>query len=135
MMTLLKGVGAVLVGLVTGMVVVVALTFLATLIFFEGDRTASPTAPYLVLNIAYSFAAAILAGWLAARLAGTRPIVHAAGVALAMLILSAGSGGASGPAVGVPEWYGPTLTLLMPLGALIGGWLRARSLAPGVERR
>jgi hypothetical protein len=125
MLAVLKGIGAVLVGLTTGMVVVMVLTYLAALILFEGDLTAPPTQPYLVLNIAYSFSAATLAGWLAARLAGSKPLVHAAGVAALILVLS--SGGGSSPGVGVPEWYGLALTVLMPVGALFGGWLRARS--------
>jgi len=125
MITVLKSIGAVLVGLVTGMVVVMALTYLAAHLFFEGDLTAPPTQPYLVVNIAYSFGAAALAGWLAARLGGSRPLAHASGVALLILLLS--SGGGSNPGAGVPDWYGPALAALMPLGALLGGWLRARS--------
>jgi len=121
----LRGVGAVLAGLVTGMVVVVALTYLATLILFGGDMNAPPTSPYLAFNIAYSFAAAMLAGWLAARLAGSRPLVHAAGVAALMLILSSGGGGS--PDSLAPEWYGPALMVLMPVGALLGGWILGRS--------
>ena len=125
MVTVLKGIGAVLAGLVSGMVVVMALTYLAAVILFDGDLTAPPTRPYLVLNIAYSFGAATLAGWLAGRLAGSRPMAHAAGVAALMLILSGGAG--SSPGVGVPAWYGLALTVLMPAGALVGGWLRGRT--------
>ena len=125
MRAVLRGLGAVFAGLVTGMVVVMGLTYLAVLVLFEGDMTAPPTGPYLALNVGYSFAAAVLAGWLAARLAGSRPWVHAGGVAGVMAILSLGGG--SSPGVGVPGWYGPALTLLMPVGALLGGWVRARS--------
>lgn len=124
MLTALKSIGAVLVGLATGMLVVVALTYVAALILFEGDLTAPPTPGYLLFNIAYSFLAATLAGWLAARLAGWRPLAHAAGVAVLMVALS--SAGGSGPGEGVPAWYGQALTVLMPVGALFGGWLRAR---------
>jgi hypothetical protein len=95
------------------------------LVLFEGDLTAPPTGAYLMLNIGYSFGAATFAGWLAGRLAGSRPLMHAAGVAVVMVILS--SGGGSSPGAGVPGWYGPALTILMPLGALLGGWLRAQS--------
>lgn len=106
------------------------LTYLAALIFFDGDLTAPPTGPYLILNIAYSLGAAALAGWLAGRLAGARPLLLAAGVAVVMLILSGGGGSNSG--TGVPGWYGPTLMVLMPIGALFGGWLRARSAADSI---
>jgi len=125
MLTVLKGIGAVLAGLMTGMVVVMALTYLAALFLFEGDLAAPPTRPYLMLNISYSFGAATLAGWVAGRLAGSRPFMHATGVAVLMLMLS--SGGGSSPGVGVPGWYNPALTILMPVGALVGGWLRARA--------
>jgi hypothetical protein len=107
------------------MAVIMALTYLAALVLFEGDLTAPPTGPYLVLNVGYSFGAATLAGWLAGRLAGSRPLVHAAGVAVLIVLLSSGGGGGAAP--GVPGWYGPALTVLMPIGALFGGWLRARS--------
>ena len=129
MNALLRSVAAVVMGLVTGMAIVIALTYLAVFLFFGGDMTAPPTPPYLALNVAYSFGAAVAAGWLAGLLAGSRPVLHAAGVAVLMVLLSAGGG--SGSAEGVPGWYAPTLTVLMPLGALVGGWVRERSVRAG----
>jgi len=61
-----KSFGAVLAGLASGAVLVMALTLAATLLFFGGDFSSPPTRPYLVLNLTYSFGAAVLAGWVAA---------------------------------------------------------------------
>lgn len=125
--TALKSVGAVLAGLIAGMSVVVVLTMAATALLFDGDWSAPPTGPYLAVNLLYSFAAAMLAGWVAGKLAGSRPVAHAAGVAILMVVLSLGGSG-DDPQPGVPTWYGPSLLILMPLGALAGGGIRARSL-------
>ena len=123
----LKSVGAVFAGLVAGAVVVMTLTYAAAAVFFGGDLTAPPTPPYLVLNLTYSFGAAGLAGWLAGRLAPRMPLAHAAAVAVIMIMMSLGGGGGdSASASGVPAWYGPVLMVLMPFGALLGGWLIAR---------
>ena len=126
MKTWLQSGGAVLAGLAAGAGIVMVLTYAAALVFFGGDLSAPPTTPYLVGNITYSLGAAMLAGWLAGRLAPRRPLAHAVGVALVMLTLSLGSGQESGAAPGVPAWYGPALALLMPFGALMGGWLLVR---------
>ena len=115
-------------GLALGAGVVMALTYAAAVILFQGDLTAPPTPAYLVLNLTYSFGAAALAGWVAGRLAPRMPLGHAAAVAGVMIMMSlGGSGGGEPPSVnGVPTWYGPVLTALMPVGALLGGWLNAR---------
>ena len=132
-MNVFKSIGSVVVGLVTGMAIVIGLTYLATILFFEGDFNASPTDLYLVLNIAYSFGAAILAGWVAGRLAGKKPLAHAAGVAVIMLVLSVGGGGDSDAGAGVPGWYGPFLMLFMPVGALLGGWIGGRRMSQSLS--
>lgn len=123
-MQLIRSVGAILAGLVAGMVVVMVLTYLLALLLFEGDLTAPPTPGYLATNVAYSFGAGVLAGWLAGRLAGTKPLLHGAGVAAIMAILAGGGGGSSAP--GVPEWYGVALGTLMPAAALLGGFIASR---------
>lgn len=127
-----KSVGAVLVGLLSGAALVMVLTFAATYLFFGGDVNAPPTPPYLAFNIAYSFGAAVLAGWVAARLAPSRPGTHAMLVALVMFGVSMGGGGATAEASpGVPGWYGTVLLVFMPLGALLGGWIQVRRPSRG----
>lgn len=127
MPTFLKSAGAVAAGFAAAFVTVLVVTWLAVLVFFRGDMTADPTPPYLAVNLAYSFGAAMLGGWVAARLAPRRPFTHAVGVALLIFLLSLGGSGAEAEgASGVPSWYGTVLTTVMPVGALLGGWLRAR---------
>jgi len=120
---------SVLVGVVTAAVLVLLLTTAAVFVFFEGDFAAPPTPTYLVLNLAYSALAAGVGGWLAAWMARHRPVVHSLGVAGVMLIpavigLVAGSGETGN--VGVSSWYGMLLSVLGPVGAVLGGVLRAR---------
>lgn len=122
----LRSAGAILAGMVSGMALVAVLTLAATFLFFEGDFSAPPTPVYLAANILYSFGSGMLAGWVAERLGRGRPMAHAAGVALLILLLSSGGGGGgSGAAAGVPAWYGTALMVLMPIAALVGGWLHA----------
>ncbi|MEM7414947.1 MAG: hypothetical protein AAF389_05575 [Gemmatimonadota bacterium] len=121
----LRSVAAVVGGLLAGMVVVIGLTAAATFLLFEGDMSAPPTPGYLAANVLYSAGAAGLAGWIAARWAPSHGLVHSGAVALIMLLMS--SGGTSA-AEGVPSWYGPAVAVLAPVGALVGGWLRVRSV-------
>lgn len=124
----LKSVLAVVAGLAASVVTVVVLTWLAVLLFFGGDMSAEPTPLYLALNVAYSFGAAVLGGWVAARLAPRRGLAHAVAAAVAILLLSFGGSGAEAEgASGVPSWYGTVLSVLAPTGVLLGGWLRVRS--------
>ena len=124
---IVRSVGSVVAGLGAATVVVVVMTWVAVVLMFGGDMTADPTTPYLAINLAYSFGAAVLGGWVAARIAAHRPFLHAGIVAAVMLVLAVlGDGGP--PDAGVPAWYGPGVGTLGAAGALVGGWLRVRSL-------
>jgi hypothetical protein len=120
---------AVLSGYASMAIVVMALTPLAARLFIPEGAVAG--APYLSANIAYSFAAAVLGGWVAARLAPRNPLAHGAALAGTILILSltmlqAGSQ-SGGPQ---PSWY-PLATLVIGVaGSLIGAWWRARQQTP-----
>ena len=126
-MTIVRSVLAVVAGLAVTMVLVVALTWLAVQLMLGGDWTAAPTPAYLGINLTYSFLAAVAGGWLAARIAARREILHAGVVAVVMLLLSL-AGDANPPEGGVPEWYSPVIGVLGAAGALVGGWLRATAL-------
>ena len=120
---ILRGIGAVVVGLAVATVTVVALTWAAVALMLDGDMAASPTPAYLAVNLGYSFAAAVLGGWLAARVAAVRPVLHAGIVGAVMLLLAlGGEGGGDG---GTPAWYGTAIGLLGATGALLGGWVRS----------
>jgi hypothetical protein len=89
------------------------------------DSPTPPTTAWLAVNFAYSFAAAALGGWLAARLAPRAPFAHA--VALAALALAMALPGVIGGAQpGQPVWYPAALTALSLTGILTGGTLAAR---------
>lgn len=134
MPTFVKSAGAVVAGFASATVTVLVLTWITVLAFFGGDMTAEPAPPYLAVNLSYSFAAAVLAGWLAARLAPRKPFSHAVAVAVLVFLLSLGGSGAEAEGASqVPSWYGTVLTTVMPVGALLGGWLRTRGTPAAVD--
>jgi hypothetical protein len=109
--------------------VIVATIVLAELLYPEAkDSPTTPTSAWLAVNFAYSFAAAALGGWVAARLAPRAPFGHA--VALAALALAFALPGIVGGAQpGQPAWYPPVLAALALAGILIGGRFAARRAA------
>ena len=124
---IVRSIASVVAGLGVATLVVVLLTWVAVMLMLDGDMTASPTPPYLVINLAYSFGAAVLGGWLAARIAAHQPLLHAGIVAVVMLVLAV-LGDGNPPDAGVPAWYGTVVGTLGAAGALAGGWLRVRTV-------
>lgn len=122
----LKSLGAVVAGFLTAAVVVLLLTWLSALALFGGEMSARPTPGYLGFNLTYSFGAAVLGGWVSARLAPRAPVWHAVAVTAVMVFLASGGGDGS-TAMGVPEWYGTAIQFFIPVGAVFGGVLYARS--------
>jgi len=120
-----------IVGVVAGFLAMALLTMIATAIAAKamlaaGGDPPRPTPPYLAVNLAYSAAFAVLAGYLSAVIAARAPVGHAlvlAGLLLAMGILSFTLN-----QPGQPRWYAATLIGLGPFGALLGGYLRAIQL-------
>jgi hypothetical protein len=126
----LRSAGAVISGIVCLLVVVTAGTIAATALFIPGGLRAAmdPAAPpqlttsYLSANIAVSLLAAILGGWVTARLAPAAPQSHV--LVLAVLALGAAIPSATSPALGQPRWYGLVIGIVGVGGILLGGWLR-----------
>jgi N-acetylglucosamine-6-sulfatase len=121
----LRSVASIVGGFVVAAVLVMLVTYVASLALVPGfrqDPMAPPTAPYLVANVFGSFLAAVAGGWLAATLAARAPLMHAGGLGLLMLGMTVASGGE--PAPGQPAWYPMTVAVLAALGALAGGGLR-----------
>lgn len=86
---------------------------------------------YLAANLLVSLAAAVLGGWLTARLAPRVPMGHVLALAallIAMSIVSA-TGDQAQPA-GQPGWYPIGIAILGVLGVLAGGWLHTRVRPP-----
>ncbi len=82
----------------------------------------APSRPYLALNLTYSFVAAVCGGYVAAWIAGRRPLQHAivlGGCVLVMSIISAVQ-----YADRQPRWYQIVLGVSMPLAVVLGGRLQ-----------
>jgi hypothetical protein len=87
---------------------------------------APPTQAYLAVNIAYSFVAALIAGYVTALVAKQpklQSVYVLAAVSLAMAILSALTADAD-----QPRWYQIVRALLMPAAVIAAGWLRERAM-------
>ena len=131
---MLRSAGAVVAGLVAMVALVMVGTMAAAATLIPGGLTASSPQPppvpppsYLAANVLVSVAAAVLGGWLAARLAPSRPMLHAGLLAAVVLVLSVVSfAQARNGDTGQPLWYLLLVQAIGRAGALAGGWLRAR---------
>ena len=128
---------ALLSGYAAIVVVIMVLTPLAARLLIPAEMLAIKpphvTTAYLASNFIYGFGAALLGGWLTAMMAPRNPLAHAG--ALAAVILAFAVIGLLGTtpaeveaasATGQPSWYGPGTAAVGIVGALLGGWLRAR---------
>lgn len=127
---MVRSVLAVLGSLLVVMAAVFGATILAAAVMIgspppAGSPPALPPA-FLPVNLAYSAAFALLGGWLCGFWAGKKPLLHAAALAGVMLALSLPS--VFRPEPGLPSWYGAVVAVLGPACALVGGWLRERTL-------
>ncbi len=85
-------------------------------------RYDTPTAGYEVASLVYTFAAAILGGYVAAVLGGRNPVSH--GVGLAMLLFGLGVINLTKSAGSVHTGYVLLLNIGVPLLAIFGAFLR-----------
>jgi hypothetical protein len=83
-----------------------------------------PRAGYIFVNLGYSFAAAMVGGYVTAWIAQSNPLIHTLMLALIVLLLSALS--ALQQRGSQPIWYQLMLIALTPVGVVIGGLLRLR---------
>ena len=92
------------------------------------NRTPGPLpAGYLVANLAVSFAAAVLGGWVAVWLA-TTPTLTPALFLCALVVIVAFAMYRKGPQPGQPTWYPLIVNILCVIGVLVGGWVKAAGL-------
>ena len=99
-----------------------------------GGVPANPSSAYLVVNLAYSFVAAVVGGWLTARLSPDRPRLHVAVLAALMAVLSAvtmSQHQPGTPAAQQSSGYLWAVAVLGILGVFLGGWLRTRGRTAG----
>ena len=85
-----------------------------------------PGAPFATFAIVYGGVFALLAGYIAARLAPRAPLLHAAAMAVLLLGVSAGSYLIQPP--GASPWSLIATILVSSPAALLGGYLRHRSV-------
>jgi hypothetical protein len=121
-MIVLKSLGAVGVGFMTMVVLILVSTPLFVRLV-RADPAQPPTPAYLTVNLLTGFGCAVLGGWIAAHLAPAAPHWHAGGLAAIVLVLGVGTA-AQGGAVraGQPQWYAWTLPFIGAGGVLLGGW-------------
>jgi hypothetical protein len=89
---------------------------------FAGSLTNSAPVNYLFLSVVWTVTAAILGGYIAARIAGAHEFPHAAAVGMLMIGLSFLSMREEG--VSRPGWYQITIAGCGPISALIGAAIR-----------
>jgi hypothetical protein len=77
-----------------------------------------------VANLLISVLAAVLGGYGAAFMAGRSPLLHA-GILTAILFALSLVSVIQGPQPGQPAWYPSALMVIMPIGVMLGGYLRS----------
>lgn len=133
---MIRSMFAVIGGFVVVMAVVFGGTAVATQLIFPGGlagaigasaEEAPPT--YYALNIVLSLMAAVLGGWVTARMAPDREMVHVFALAFLMILMSLPSVLGYGETAHLqPIWYRWLLPVIGGGGALLGGRMRANAV-------
>jgi hypothetical protein len=121
-MGLLKSVGAVALGFLTTVILILVSSPLVSRLLPAGETR--PTPAYLTGNLLTGFCFAGAGGWVAAHLAPGAPHWHAgvlAGIILLLGVTTAAQGGAV--RAGQPQWYAWVLPFVGAAGAVLGGWI------------
>lgn len=128
---MLRSLGAVVAGFVVATIIVLLSTVIAVKLMLPPagpGMMPEPTGSYLAVNLGCGFLAAIVGGWLAARVAPKAPLGHAMTVGTIMLVLGLATAAmeSDGTAGNQPGWYLYALSVLGWIGASIGGLMRSR---------
>lgn len=116
-MRLARSIFAVLAGFVLFLIIVRALNA------FEGALEAGGAVMnFLLLSVSWTVAGAVVAGYTAARIAGSHEFPHAAALGLLMIIVSLASMRQQG--IAQPGWYQTTIAGCGPISAMIGAAIR-----------
>jgi putative membrane protein (TIGR04086 family) len=118
----LRSILAVLAGFFSMFLVVIVLTLICVRVLHL--KSGHPTPGYLAFNAIYSLAAAILGGYVAARVAGYKPLAH--GIALGAVMFVFACLQLLHPAASQPYAYQLLLAVLPPLAAVAGAAFEAR---------
>jgi hypothetical protein len=88
---------------------------------------------YLLLSVSWTVAAAVLGGYITARIAGSHEFPHVAAVGLLMIVASFLSMRQEG--IAQPGWYQTAIAGCGPLAAMIGAAIRLLTRRPQSENR
>jgi len=123
-MTIVRSILAILAGLIFVVVTSTATDAGLQHSVFPAMNTPQVTAPLLALALGYRTIYGIIAGWITARLAPKRPILHALILgAIGTLAAAAGLAAAKASAL---NWYPLALVILAIPQTWLGGWLATR---------
>jgi len=129
-----RSVIAVVMGFIVVMIVVIAGTAAAAAMMVPGGlaglaaRGDSLPETYVAANLAVSLMAAVLGGWVTARMSPGNPMAHVYALAGLMVLMSIPSLlGYGGAAPYQPDWYRYLLPVIGVGGVLIGGRMRVRA--------
>ena len=128
---MLSSILSVILGYVAMAIVVMVGSMLAAATLIPGGLSAArkmerpPTTAYLYANLALSFVAALLGGWVCANRAPASPMLHVAVLALFLLVMSFLS--ARSYSARQPLWYKRTIGMVGVTGVILGGVWRVLS--------
>jgi hypothetical protein len=122
-MIILRTFLALLAGFATMALLVMAITALLVKLTpgWMGEQ-GKPELSYILVNLGYSFLAAVAGGYVTAWAAAANPLIHVLALGIVVLALAALSVLESKGKQ--PIWYQLTLVAITPLGVLSGGLLR-----------
>ena len=136
---MVKSILSVIAGFLTMAIVVMLGTFAAAAALLPGGLASmrnsqgpppTPTGTYLVANLVVSFIAALLGGWVAARLAPGSPRAHVIALAVVVVLMSFATAMTQKNAVSSqPGWYPASIAVIGVAGVLLGGLLLFRPVA------
>ena len=131
--TTLRSIAAVAAGFALLVIGVMVATRIAVGVMLPAPD-AGPTPAYLAVNLAYSAAFAVAAGYVTAKAAPSAPRAHALVLAGVLLLLGvaavAGTAAAGVTEANQPSWYPYVMLVLGPTGAILGGLLGPASSGP-----
>jgi hypothetical protein len=119
---LLRSLLAILTGFIVFIAIIRMLTALAGSLSPNLASQGSQAMAYLLLSLVWSVAAAVLAGFITARIAGAHEFPHSAALGFLMVLLGVISMRQEG--VTQPGWYQITIAGCGPVSAMIGAALR-----------
>lgn len=98
-------------------------------LMFHGARMTSAPPAWVAANAVLGLLAGIIGGGLAARMAPSRPVFHAAALGVAILAIGVFAIVYPSPHSLTPQWYEPLVAVLGALGAVAGGLMVAETPA------